>query len=158
MCRTVNDLFLSHHLDDEIEHCFTITYRGTRYYVCARCSFVLVGFLVSTPVHYFFPGLYPPSLLLVAFPDWILRCFRIWNGNNYARAFSGIILGSSYSMNVLELLVWRFQSDVWKINFGAVAVYLVTVSLTWRCKQHSGLMGLGKLGVDKEHRPNEGRV
>lgn len=134
MTEIVNNILLSHHLDDEIDNCTTISFRGFRYYFCVRCFSAIVVTILTIPLHVFFPLLYPPMLLLLAFPDWIARQFGYWRGNNFIRAFSGVLLGTSYSLNIVELFSLQFRAVVWSANLVAVVLYVVTLRCTWNIR------------------------
>jgi hypothetical protein len=128
----INNILISHHLDDEVDNCVVVPFHGKWYHACVRCSSAVAATLITLPLHLFFPLWYPPFLLLAAFPDWILRRFRIWPGNNYVRCFSGLLLGTSYALNISELLLLRFRSSVWAVNLLAVTLYCLTLWLTWK--------------------------
>lgn len=83
------------------------------------------------PLHVSFPLAFPPLLLLLAFPDWIARQFGYWRGNNAIRALSGVLLGASYSLNLVELFSLQFRAVVWSANIAAVVLYVVTLRYAW---------------------------
>ena len=127
----VNNILLSHHLDDELDNCVAMPCGRRRYYMCVRCFSAIVATVLTIPVHIYMPNAFPPLLLLLAFPDWILRRFRIWRGNNFVRALSGILLGTAYSLNLVELFSLQFRMSLWCANMIAVGAYVVTLIYTW---------------------------
>ena len=131
MNEIVNNLLVSHHLDGELDNCTTIGFRGHRYYLCVRCFTAIAATIITTPFHILCPFAYPPLLIFLAFPDWIARRFDCWRGNNFVRSASGFLLGTSYSLNLVELFSLRFRLIVWVTNLVVVTLYLVTLRYTW---------------------------
>lgn len=131
MNEIVNNILLSHHLNDEIDNCATIGFRGHRYYLCVRCFSAIVATILSIPLHVFFPFAFPPLLLLLAFPDWIARRFGYWRGNNAIRSVSGVLLGTAYSLNLVEIFSLQFRMEVWLANISAIVLYVTTIRYSW---------------------------
>lgn len=131
MNHIVNNILLSHHLDDELDNCAAVGFGCHRYYLCVRCFSAIAATMLTIPFHIALPFAFPPLLLLLAFPDWILRRLRIWRGNNYVRSMSGILIGTAYSLNLVELFSLRFRTIVWLANIIAVILYVATLRYTW---------------------------
>lgn len=84
----------------------SFSYRGYQFPVCARCTGVIVGYLIA-PITLFFSGFrkkFSFVSLLVLFFDWYLQAAKIKESTNRRRLITGIAGGFGIMSLQLSLL------------------------------------------------------
>ena len=83
-------------------------YKGRQFPVCARCTGVFIGQILSLCVFWF----YVPSILallfccLICFVDWLLQYCKVVESTNKRRLLTGISGG--YGLLTIQLIIIRY--------------------------------------------------
>ena len=84
--------------------------------MCARCTGVMMGYLIAIPIHFictFDVGIYL-SLCAVMFLDWYIQYLKIKESTNVRRLISGVFGG--FGLMSLELKVLEFIIAFLKVH------------------------------------------
>lgn len=88
-------VLLSHHTNEEHYRCLLVPTGGRPLRLCARCTGITLGAVVSA-AWLLFVGELPTWLALLGCVDWLLYRFGLWKGLNAVRLASGMLLGLFY--------------------------------------------------------------
>ncbi len=80
-------------------------YKGYQFPMCARCTGVMIGYLVAIPIcfiHSFDIGVYT-SLCAIMFFDWYIQYLKIRESTNIRRLITGILCG--FGLMSLEIQI-----------------------------------------------------
>ena len=80
-------------------------YKGYQFPVCARCTGVLIGYLLSVPMYLFWGEsvLLCISCMGVMFIDWLIQYLKICSSTNLRRLFTGIAGG--YGLMTIQIMI-----------------------------------------------------
>lgn len=123
MLKEIRNYILSHHEPKDYNRCFFITLHEKRTYICSRCagwytSFLLFWILSFLRVEFF---LNYSFIILYFFPmpaiiDWSLHRFKIYEGTNLTRIFSGFLIGLTFATLLYTFLKNPFNMDFWLVS------------------------------------------
>lgn len=91
-------------------------YKNYQFPMCARCTGVMIGYLIAIPVYFIYTfdaGIYI-SLCAVIFLDWYIQYLKIKESTNVRRLISGIFGG--FGLMSLELKVLEFIIAFLKVH------------------------------------------
>ena len=107
-------LLFSHHTKEDYNRTLHVPFFGRNLYMCTRCFGILVGFLIFNSQSFLLSTSNSSLFILPYFAllDWLLNQTGLWNGNNYTRFFSGLLLGAGivwyyhvFLINSLSLII-----------------------------------------------------
>ncbi|TMI28300.1 DUF2085 domain-containing protein [Candidatus Bathyarchaeota archaeon] len=107
-------LLLAHHSVKGLSHTIRINLLGRTLYVCARCTGVVLGFLLGTLyTNQLMMGVAARPYLLAIFPipaatDWLIQVHGLRESSNWRRVVTGVALGQSYLAGLVALLTGQF--------------------------------------------------
>ena len=80
-------------------------YKGYQFPVCARCTGVLIGYLLSVPMYLLFGASIPLCIpcMTVMFIDWLIQYLKIRSSTNLRRLFTGIAGG--YGLMTIQIMI-----------------------------------------------------
>lgn len=80
-------------------------YKGYQFPVCARCTGVLSGYLLSVPMYLLFGASIPLCIpcMTVMFIDWLIQYLKIRSSTNLRRFFTGIAGG--YGLMTIQIVI-----------------------------------------------------
>lgn len=80
-------------------------YKGYQFPVCARCTGVLIGYLLSVPMYLLFGASIPLCIpcMTVMFIDWLIQYLKIRSSTNLRRFFTGIAGG--YGLMTIQIMI-----------------------------------------------------
>ncbi len=83
-------------------------WRGYQFPVCARCTGVLLSYLISLPLYFIFGGSWRVSLfaMMVMLADWLIQFTGIQESTNSRRFLTGICGG--YGVMTAQILIIKF--------------------------------------------------
>ncbi len=125
---------------------WAISFRGHTLHICARCSALLVGIILSLYIHIFL--IYIPItpitflgaflLSLPAVVDWSTQTLQMRESRNPMRALTGFLLGYAVgfvlsSFNIIYYLIVVVLYSGYTLGFGALAPRIIR----WREKRHA---------------------
>ncbi|MFW9831387.1 MAG: DUF2085 domain-containing protein [Candidatus Thorarchaeota archaeon] len=139
-------LLISHHDPPFMNRCWHITFRGHTLHICARCSALLVGIILTlylnsfifripvNPLTFFFAFL----LSLPAVIDWSSQTLQMRESRNLTRSFTGFLLGNAVgfvvsSLNIIYMILVVVLYSGYTLIFGALAPKIIR----WRFKRQS---------------------
>ncbi|MHA1301517.1 MAG: DUF2085 domain-containing protein [Candidatus Helarchaeota archaeon] len=119
-------LLLSHHTEEYYNRTFTLSIRGKEVHFCARCSGVILSFIVALFVIYFmeieleatFSLILATILVIPVVFDWGTQKLGYRESINSIRFITGSLLGIGISL-------LQFTYSIHWITFIVIAVYLV---------------------------------
>lgn len=91
-------------------------YKNYQFPMCARCTGVMIGYLIAIPIYFIYTfdaGIYI-SLCAVMFLDWYIQYLKIKTSTNIRRLISGILGG--FGLMSLELAVLEFIITFLKVH------------------------------------------
>ena len=125
---------------------WAISFRGHTLHICARCSALLVGIILSLYIHIFL--IYIPItpitflgaflLSLPAVVDWSTQTLQMRESRNPMRALTGFLLGYAVgfvlsSFNIIYYLLVVVLYSGYTLGFGALAPRIIR----WRERRHA---------------------
>ncbi|MDY6779164.1 MAG: DUF2085 domain-containing protein [Halobacteria archaeon] len=128
---------LSHHEEDGLHKCYSVSLSNRTLHLCSRCFGVYAGLLsvalvgtLSSHLSLLRPEVAVVVLPLPALVDWSVAEFTRWRGNNLLRTSTGYLLGFGYGTGLLLLL----DGEVWVLGIGALYAAVAGV-LLYRSKR-----------------------
>ncbi|NVM00735.1 MAG: DUF2085 domain-containing protein [Candidatus Helarchaeota archaeon] len=119
-------LFFSHHTEEYYNRTFTISVRGKEFHICARCSGVVICFLVS--FSYFilkkielestFSLILATLLVIPVLIDWGTQKLGYRESINSIRFITGSLLG-------FGIALLRFTYEHYLITIIVISIYLI---------------------------------
>jgi uncharacterized membrane protein len=101
----------SHHDRRHLDRCLRIAFRDRKFFLCARCTGILSGFLtqlflIHTVLTYNFST---GNLLLFVLPllpvaDWITQRLSYRESVNWIRVSTGLLMGSDFAYRLIRFL------------------------------------------------------
>lgn len=79
-------------------------YKKYQYPVCARCTGVLIGYIIGIGTTWIFSFSLKINILfiLIMLTDWSIQYFNIYKSNNLRRLISGILCGYGLINSIVE--------------------------------------------------------
>ncbi len=83
-------------------------YRGYQFPVCARCTGVILGYVLAVPAYLLLGFLLPLSIAgsLLLLVDWLLQAVKLKESTNGRRLVTGLLGG--YGLMSIQLMIVRF--------------------------------------------------
>lgn len=91
-------------------------YKGYQFPMCARCTGVMVGYLIAIPIYFIYTLNISIYIVLCAvmFLDWYIQYLKIRTSTNIRRFISGTLGG--FGLMSLELVVCEFIISFLKVH------------------------------------------
>lgn len=116
-------ILLAHHYREDFDHCYTLRTKKRDYYLCARCLglypavFITMSFVFSG-VFRLSPGRSYDLLTLgcgIGVLEWGIVRLGFWEGNNFLRTFTGVIMGIGMGIGLPPYFRRPFSPDFWTV-------------------------------------------
>jgi len=130
------EALLAHHEPEKFNRTILLKFNTFSLRMCTRCTGVYVG-IVGTVAAYLINVITPTRAIenimilflpLPAFLDWSLNKLKIWEGNNFTRLASGLLLGAGYVTMWRRFLFSPFDSTLW---FAVIAYVALAIIVFW---------------------------
>jgi len=134
---------LAHHDKQHLNRCLRFSFKNKEIFLCARCTSILIGFLVHltlllTVLNF---NVFIGSLLLFFLPlpsvtDWITQSLGYRESVNRIRVSTGLLLGSDWAYRLLRFL--NSPSDPWFLLSSASYLFTVLAVASISIKKEKG--------------------
>ncbi|MDH5791764.1 MAG: DUF2085 domain-containing protein, partial [Candidatus Bathyarchaeota archaeon] len=123
-------LLIEHHPPWQRDRCLSLSLKGRRVYLCARCSGTVLGFVAGSIIVLGYPSLY--SVVLLALPaliDWGTQKLCLRESTNMIRVLTGFSLGLASCWSLSLDLGLRFLINLMFVSAAALIMFRSAINL-----------------------------